>query len=110
MPLMMLATTFCKPRILADAGVDPNGSNLGADILLPNPDRERDFDNVIGQGIDTKILFLDFTASYQLRHNLFIDFNQVVRDLDSADDTQDITTVYTALAIRLNIAKRLLDF
>ncbi len=96
--------------ILDDAGVDPNGSNLGADILLPNPDRERDFDNMIGQGIDTKILFLDFTASYQLRHNLFIDFKQLVRDLDSADDTEDITTVYTALAIRLNIAKRLLDF
>lgn len=96
--------------MFAQTGVNPTGINLGADILIANAERERDFDNVIGQGIDTKIRFIDFTASYQLKHNLFIDFKQVVRDLDSADNTQDLTTVYTSLTIRLNVAQRLLDF
>ncbi len=96
--------------IRANAGTNPIDTNVGADILVANAERENDFNNVIGQGVDTDILFFDATASYQLKHNLFIDFKQVLRNLDSADDSKDLTTIYTSVAIRLNIAQRLLDF
>ena len=96
--------------MLADAGISPDGMNLGSDILQANPDRERDFNNTLGQGIDTKISFIDFTASYQLKHNLFVDLKQVVRDHNSALNSRDLRTFYTAIALRFNIAQRLLDF
>ena len=102
--------TLTGKIILVDQGLNPEGEDLGADILLPNPGREMDFNNEIGQGIETQISFFDITASYQLRHNLFIDLKQTFRQLDSQINSQDLNTVYTAIALRLNAAQRLLDF
>ena len=102
--------SFMTKAILADQGKNPMDQNIGEDILLANPTREQDFGNEIGQGVGTKLLFLDFTTSYQLRHNLFVDFKQIIRDLNSDNNGTDLSTFYSSLAIRLNIAQRYLDF
>ena len=60
----------------------------------------------IGSGVKTTLLYLDFTASYQLKQNLFVDFRQIIRRLDSAIPSRNENTSVTTLSIRLNIAPR----
>lgn len=98
----------------AEYGEDTDGSNWGGDIFLPYGSRERQDQNneghFIGQGVGTQLVFADFTASYQLKHNLFIDLKQTFRQLDSDLDQRDSNTSYTAIAVRLNIPERLHEF
>lgn len=96
--------------IYADYGTDSNGSNFGQDIFLNNSIFERETGNFISQGVSTQLLFLDFTASWQIRHNVFFDFKQIYRRLDSEIDARDRTTVFTSIAIRLNIPQRNYEF
>ena len=92
--------------VLSDYGTDTDSTNWGGNILLSYDDREMDFNNEIGQGVATNLTYFDFTASYQLKHNLFIDFNQVFRRLDSAINERDEDDNVTSISIRLNIPRR----
>lgn len=96
--------------IYADYGTDSDGRNYGQNIFLDNSTFEREIGNNIGQGVATRLLFLDFTASWQIRHNFFVDFKQIYRRLNSALDARDRTTVFTSIALRLNIAQRNYEF
>ena len=96
--------------IYADYGTDPEGQNLGQNIFLDNSTFEAEFGNRIGQGIDTKLLFMDLTATWQIRHNMFVDLKQIYRRLNSAIDAQDRTTVYFSFVFRWNVAQRLYEF
>jgi hypothetical protein len=95
--------------IFAKWGED-DGQNRGGNILQNSNTRAQEYDNFIGQGIETKTLFADLTMSYQLKHNLFIDLKQVFRNKDSQDDTRDLSTTFTSFSVRLNIAQRLHEF
>ncbi|MBX9850171.1 MAG: hypothetical protein K2X86_00260, partial [Cytophagaceae bacterium] len=87
---------------------DNNGGNiLKSYSFVPT---KSEFGNKIGQGIATNILYLSFTATYQLRHNFFIDLTQIVRRSDSALNSKDMNTMFTALGIRWNIPQRLQEF
>ncbi len=106
-----------KPRLnltakafYAKIGRDTVGVNWGSDFLKGNQTREQDFDNKIGQGISNEISYLDFNASFMLRHNLFIDLRQVLRLSKSPVSVFDSNTSITSLALRLNIARRQYDF
>ncbi len=106
-----------KPRLnltakafYAKIGRDTVGVNWGSDMLKGNQTREQDFDNKIGQGISNEISYLDFNASFMLRHNLFIDLRQVLRLSKSPVSVFDSNTSITSLALRLNIARRQYDF
>lgn len=96
--------------VIANYGADTDSTNWGGNVLKSYEDREMDFNNKIGQGINTDLVFFDFTASYQLKHNLFIDFNQVFRKLTSEIPERNANNTITSLSIRLNIAKRVHDF
>ncbi|MCZ6692409.1 MAG: hypothetical protein O6939_00765 [Bacteroidetes bacterium] len=96
--------------IVSNKGEDDQGSNFGGNILLDNRTREQDFNNEIGQGISTDLTFFDFTTSYQLKHNLFLDVKFIYRDLNSEIDLRDLTSTYTAFAVRLNVPQRLHEF
>ncbi|MCS7018007.1 MAG: hypothetical protein RMJ87_01705 [Cytophagales bacterium] len=106
LPRLMLSGKL----IYAQQGLDRPGENWGSNILLDNTTRQQEYGNRIGQGLATTLLFGDFTASYQLKHNLFIDFKQVLRRLQSEDTTRNNNLSFTSLAIRLNIAQRLHEF
>jgi hypothetical protein len=84
-----------------DWGGDPNKSyNL----------RQQEYDNKIAQGIDNKIMYVDFLASYMLRHNFFIDLKQTFRDSQSDHAAFNNNTTLTSVALRWNIAPRAYDF
>jgi hypothetical protein len=85
--------------------------NYGGDIFKDyNQNRPQDYDVKIGQGIAANWTFIDFTASYQVKHNLFLDFKHIARKWDSDMDSRDLTTQYTSFALRWNIAQRLMEF
>jgi hypothetical protein len=84
--------------------------NWGGDILKPNTTREKEYDNTIGQGINNNIVLGTLTVSWQLKHNLFIDANILVRKSESALAIYNNNTTLSSLALRWNIARRLYEF
>lgn len=103
-PLKRLRLT--GKAVMMQTGLDVEDSNWGADILLDYRTREQEYGNETGQGVATDIMYVDFTASFMLKHNLFIDLKQVYRKLDSEIISRSNTTHFTSLALRLNIAAR----
>ncbi len=99
---------FTGKAFMAMYGTDTGepGSNVGQNILLDYRSRDTEFGNEIGQGVGNDLLFVDLTASYQLRHNLFIDLQQTFRRLDSEVEARSNTTNFTGIALRLNVARR----
>jgi hypothetical protein len=91
-------------------GRDSTGVNWGGDILKPNTTREKEYDNTIGQGINNNIVLGTLTISWQLKHNLFIDANILVRKSESALAIYNNNTTLSSLALRWNIARRLYEF
>ncbi len=87
-------------------GADEVGKNYGGNIFLNNSTFVQEYNNKVGQGISTNLLLVDFTASYQFKHNLFLDFKQVFRKVS----TENRESIITSLAIRLNIVGRNYDF
>ena len=92
--------------IAAKYGTDPEGENYGQDVLKDYNTRTQEYGNEIGQGIPNDLLYMDLTASYMLRHNLFIDLKHIYRRLDSGEPTAIETTNFTSFALRLNIAMK----
>jgi hypothetical protein len=84
----------------------------GGDILKSNsnPPRVQDYNNTIGQGVSNDILFGAFTASWQFKHNLFIDMNLTIRNSESSIPFYRSNSTITSLALRWNIAQRLYEF
>lgn len=96
--------------LYANKGEDKNNQNYGGNPLQPSATRIQDYDNRTGQGAATKILYADFMASYQIKHNLFIDLKQIIRQTDSELQSLNYNNTFTFLAIRLNIAQRNYEF
>lgn len=89
--------------------LDAEGS-WGGDILKPNTKRYKDEGNVIAQGIPNDILFGSLVASWQLRHNLFIEGTLIIRKSESPEIFYNNNSTITSLALRWNIARRQYEF
>ncbi len=96
--------------IAAEYGEDPNGLNYGSNLLLPNSTRVQDFDNEIGQGINTQTTIIGLNLSYQLAHNVFLDANYFYRNSNIIDNNLDLITQYIGGGIRVNLAREYHDF
>lgn len=94
----------------ARTGRDQPGTNWGGDINKSYNTRQQDYNNKIGQGTDNKIMYVDFLASYMLRHNFFIDLKQTIRNSSSPDPLFNNNTSLTSVALRWNIAAQSFDF
>lgn len=94
----------------ANPGRDDTDQNWGGDIMKNYETREQDYGNTIGQGNKNTILFFDLTASYMVRHNVFIDVKQIVRQSESELPAYNSNSSITSLALRWNIPQRLYDF
>jgi hypothetical protein len=91
-------------------GQDTDSLNYGGNVLYSYLDRVSGYGNEIAQGVTTNQLYLDLTASFQLRHNVFLDLKQVVRRSDAEINTFDSNTYFTSFAFRWNIPQRLHEF
>jgi hypothetical protein len=91
-------------------GRDTTDVNWGSNILKGNQTREQELNNTIAQGIKNNILFGSFTASWQLKHNVFIDASLVLRKSESVAALYNNNTSITSLAVRWNIPQRLYEF
>jgi hypothetical protein len=91
-------------------GMDQDSVNWGNNVNLSYLTRARDYGNEIGQGITTNQLHLDLTATFHLRHNVFIDLKQILRRTDAEDNLFDKNTAFTSVAFRWNIPQRLHEF
>jgi hypothetical protein len=96
--------------ILTQIGRDSTGVNFGSNILKPNQTRYQEYNNTIGQGVSNEIMFGSFTASFQLKHNLFIDASLVFRNSQSQRAFYNQSATISSLALRWNIAQRLYEF
>ncbi len=90
---------------------DSTGTNInyGGNVLLPYDPRVQEFGNDIGQGNQTRLIHTDLTATYQPRHNLWLDAKLIVRR-QSFTDAATQNTVFPSVALRWNIAQRLHEF
>ena len=91
-------------------GEDSTGTNWGKNIMLSYNSRENEYGNTIGQGIATRLFYGELTLTYQLKHNVFIDFRTIVRKLDSALPERDSSTTYFSTGFRWNIGRTIHDF
>ncbi|MBX2957892.1 MAG: hypothetical protein KF846_17130 [Cyclobacteriaceae bacterium] len=101
--------------ITMQIGRDTVGFNFGSDIMKNNSYRktyltDSNFGNTIGQGVDNTIIMGTFTASWHLKHNLFIDVSATIRNSKSAAAVFNNNSTITSLALRWNIAQRLYEF
>ncbi len=104
--LNLVAKTFFTTQ-----GRDTAGTNFGTNVLYDYNTRLQDFDNRIAQGVNTRYFHGDLTATYQIKHNLWIDAKQIVRRQTSRElPSLNNTTAITSLAVRWNIAQRLHEF
>jgi hypothetical protein len=103
--LQLTAKTF-----LTKTGRDAKGQNWGGDILKSYVTRQNDYGNTIGQGNRNEVLFFDLTASYMLKHNLFIEGKQIIRKSDSDLASYNNNTSLTSLTLRWNIPARTFEF
>jgi hypothetical protein len=96
--------------LVMQTGRDDTNQNWGGDILKNNTLRQSEYGNTVGQGNKNTIAFLDFTASYMLKHNLFIEAKQIMRQSESDLPLYNNTTSLTSLALRWNIPTRTYEF
>jgi len=92
--------------IMATYGADADGSNWGQNIFLDYTTYERRFGNYTAQGIKTDLLIAEAWMSYQLRHNLFVDFDLRYRRMESELSDRNTENLYIGGALRLNLNPR----
>lgn len=96
---------------MANYGDDPDEeTNWGKDVMKSYDSREQEYDNKIGQGVGTRLLYGNLTMSYMWKHNLFFDLTGIYRNLSSDLAEMDSKTTYFSASFRWNIARKLHDF
>ncbi|MFP4093224.1 MAG: hypothetical protein ACLFUB_01980 [Cyclobacteriaceae bacterium] len=96
--------------IAAEYGSDTLGSNWGNDLLLDYRSRERDYNNVLKQGVLNELFIADLTASYQLWHDVFAELRYLRRHRNDALLNEPETTEFISAGLRWNIRRRNFDF
>ncbi|WP_400192343.1 capsule assembly Wzi family protein [Hymenobacter sp. B81] len=79
--------------------------NYGGNVLRPYADRIQEYGNRVGQGLRHELLHGDFTATWQARHNLWLDGKLIVRHSNLYGNA-----AIPSLSLRWNAAQRLHEF
>ena len=91
-------------------GYDTLGGNVGQNIGLSYRSNSVGiYGNEIAQGQITKVLFIDYMASYMLKHNLFFDCGFTYRYCRSAINDLNSENLFLNIGVRLNMARREYD-
>jgi hypothetical protein len=99
---------------MTEIGRDSVGaySNYGSDILKSSSNRvpNKELGNAQGQGVLNTLMYGNLTASFQLKHNLFLDASLTIRKSESAQSFYNNTSNISSVALRWNIPQRLYEF
>lgn len=96
--------------IMATVGRDGTNENYGSNVLKDYTTRKADYGNFIGQGHKNDITFLDASASYMLKHNVFLELRQTIRKSECDLAFYNTNTSLTSLGLRWNIPSRTYEF
>ncbi len=88
----------------ANVGEDTADKNYGNNILLNYNTRLAEYGNYVGQGVHANITTVSLDASWQLYHNMFLNFQTYARKKSSDDPTRDQSTFYVGGGLRVNFA------
>lgn len=91
---------------LINTGEGNDTLNVGSNVLLANTSRFGQYGMFIGQGAATDINFLRLNASYQLKHNMFLELEMGRRKKTSTNAARNLDTTYFTAGVRWNIARR----
>jgi hypothetical protein len=71
---------------------------------LPYTTREQEYGNKIAQGIRSNTLLMNFTASYMLKHNFFLELNAMRRTQSTEEDiaAYNYNTNFVSAGVRWN--------
>ncbi|MEM9546111.1 MAG: capsule assembly Wzi family protein [Bacteroidota bacterium] len=102
---------FINGRLIsAKYGQNPEGGNLGSNILLVTDEPDMPRGHFIGQGIATNLVSFGLDISYHLFHNCFLDLNFLYRKADADLDELDIDTRYIGGGLRVNLGNIIYDY
>lgn len=111
--LFIVAKAFYAVRGLDYDLLNNTTTNYGGNLLKPYNTRESEYGNIIGQGNYTTILTRTLTASFMFRHNCWLDWNLVIRNVGSEPFTADRALEYKmrnayfwSFTLRANIGRR----
>ena len=93
-----------------ERGIDSSDRSFGSDVLRSYSLRTREEGNFMAQGLKQNVAMLDFTASWQIWTNFFVDFKQFWRREIIAGKQLLPDFSMSALSVRWNMAQRLHEF
>ncbi len=82
-------------------GKDEANLNWGGNILLNYDTRVRDEGNYIGQGLKTRLEFIELRLSQMLIHNMYADFSLIKRTIKN--NKENVTATIPTLGLRWNL-------
>lgn len=101
-----LKRLFVEARYMAaNHGKDSINTNFGGDIYKSYTTRAKEFDNQVGQGVETHTNLFQLNASYMLAHRMYIDLSHTIRNYQE-EGKETTNSQITSLGLRWNIGKR----
>lgn len=91
-------------------GADPPGMNYGKDIYLSYYTRVQDYDNYVGQGIKTKLIYQNINLSYLINPSYNLNFTIGYTNRNLITDTETNKTNYIYVGLRTSIGNKYYDF
>ncbi|HRH56340.1 MAG TPA: hypothetical protein PLS10_01730 [Chitinophagales bacterium] len=101
---------FSSRFIYDNKGEDNDSTNWGGNPLKVYGTFEREFGNTTGQGVRARTFYVDFVATYEPWHNVFVDLTYVYRKKKSDDIARNMQTHFLNLSLRWSIPYRRYDF
>lgn len=103
--------SFLARAILSQQGMDDSTSDWGGNIFLNYQLREKDYGNKIRQGYRQNLANISLTATYELKHNFFVDLSYLHRKAwgayaDMTPQYPHETAGFFSAGLRWNMGRR----
>ncbi len=105
MQKLFLSTRFTYSRKGEDDSL-----NWGGNPIKDYSTGPRKYGNNLAQGVTARTFYLDFVATYEPWHNIFVDFTYTYRKKKSEDAARNMQTHFVNLNLRWSIPYRRYDF
>ncbi len=96
--------------IYSKKGEDSDTTNWGGNPMKIYGTFEREFGNTTGQGVQARTFYIDFVATYEPWHNIFVDLSYIYRKKKSADVSRNMQTNFVNLSLRWSIPYKRYEF